>query len=814
MKKLLAVILSTALLAGVLTALCGLPVYADENTYDAQVWKPVEITLTSASDYKNPYADVEINSVFTHSDGTTISLPGFWKENKTWAVRFSPTKTGEWTYNITCSKSDAGLTASGKVNATENTSNTMLAKHGFVRISDDAHFYSYADGTPFFWLGDTNWQAPNYISTTTCNYPGCKCGSQFEHEVNNRVEKGFTVYQTYFDSAESDGGGQRGILPSIWKTKHKLPSAQVFNEKIDHMFEYLLEHDMTVALGFGVHTSTMNNMKDADFFRFVRYCVARYACYSVVWISGQEITNTADAAATPGRDVMGIYMEGSELIGRLDGYHHPNGAHMYPMMLIDERAKRLDEADWHNCWILQAGHSRKVQNKKFYASYYLGATKTKPYIEGEANYEDINCGGFTGYDANRYCAWNALMCGCAGFTYGVTGIWANCYSTEKNTGWYGITSYSYEPWYIGLDKPGSYEVAYMRQFFESFDWTKLIPRFYDAAYADFAMDEKKLISSTDDASTIVCYFYNKDVETGKLMRLDSSKKYTAWWFNVQTGAFTKITDVSGSAEYSIPDKPSTADWAFLLTDSDMSKVRTASLYKDLYDENPDNTITGNIITPKKVTAIGGCEYINNKLADITGRLYDLSGDTAWEPVADRTTQTIIYDLGVPYDLTHITIAPQTGTTLPTYRIEVSNDAKTWMIMADASIREMKWSDDKTFISEKLAGGYRYVKVLILNAENVDKNSPFKLTYNDATKTYYSHTAIAEISVFGNGTAEITDAPPITDVPSNPGSTADPNISSGNSKNGNTTLIIMCAAVVGVAAGVAIGMIVTRKKKKD
>ncbi len=813
MKRLLALIVSASLLAGILTALCGLPVYADENTYDAQVWKPVEITLTSASDYKNPYADVEIDAVFTHSDGTVISLPGFWKEDKTWAVRFSPTKVGAWTYKITCTNaSDTGLVSSGKVNATENISDTQLAKHGFVRISDDKHFYSYADGTPFFWLGDTNWQAPNYISTTTCNYPGCQCGSQFEHEVNNRVQKGFTVYQTYFDAAESDGGGQRGKLPSIWKTKNKLPSTKVFNEKIDHMFEYLLEHDMTVALGFGVHTNTLNNMSEKDFLCFVRYCVARYACYSIVWISGQEITNAVEAAATPGKEVLDIYMEGSELAGRLDGYHHPNGAHMYPMTLADERAKRLDKADWHDCWILQSGHGKRVQNKSFYASYYLGATKTKPYIEGEANYEDINCGGFTGYNANRYCAWNALLCGCAGFTYGVTGIWANCYSTEKNTGWYGITSYSYEPWYIGLDKPGSFEVGYMREFFESFEWTKLVPRFYDATYADFAMNEKQLIASTDDASTTVCYFYNDSYKTGKLMRLDASKKYTAWWFNVLTGAFTKIGDVSGSAEYTIPQKPSKGDWAFLLTDSDMSAVRTAPLYKDLYDDDSDNTITGNIITPKKVTAIGGCEYLNNKLADDTERLYDLSGDEAWTPVADRTSQTIIYDLGVPYDLTHIAITPQAGTTLPEYRIEVSNDASTWTIMADASARDMKWSDDKTFISEKLAGSYRYVKILLLNAKDVSKDSPFKLTYNDATKTFYSHTAIVEISVFGNGVAEnVTPAPSDTPVPTGENNAVQDAEDSGNG-SGGTVIIIACAALIGVVIGVVLGIFATRKKK--
>src|SRR3546814_14173389 len=80
-----------------------------------------------------------------------------------------------------------------------NSGNTELDRRGFVRIADDSRMFSYADGHPFFWLGDTHWQAPDYERLEECNAPGCDgaCGnSQFKHLVNNRVAKGFTVYQT------------------------------------------------------------------------------------------------------------------------------------------------------------------------------------------------------------------------------------------------------------------------------------------------------------------------------------------------------------------------------------------------------------------------------------------------------------------------------------------------------------------------------------------------------------------------------------------------------------------------------------------
>ena len=827
MKKILSMALCLTILTGMLTMLCGIAVFAEGTDYEAQQWKPVEIQLTSSVAYENPYLDAEIDAVFVHSDGTTIKSPGFWKEDNTWCVRFSPTKIGNWTYTVTCSDpSNTGLhDIKGTINAVANTDNTMIAKHGFLKIPEHGRYMCYDDGTPFFWLGDTNWQAPNYISTTTCNYPGCNCNSQFEHEVNDRAAKGFNVYQTYFDTAESDGGGQRGHMDSIWTKQYTLPNVEVFNNKIDHMFEYLLSKDMTVALGFGVHTSTMTKIGEEDFLRFVRYCVARYGCYSIAWISGQEITNDEEAGATKGKTVQEIYMAGSALIDELDGYDHPNGAHMYPMVAEDARAKKLDEASWHTWWTLQGGHGQNIQPKSFYQTYYANSSgRIKPYIETEANYEDINCGGFTGYDANRYSAWNAVLNGSVGFTYGVTGIWANCYSTEKNTGWYGeASSYSYEPWYIGLSKPGSYEVSYMKKFFENIAWQDLVPRFYNTKYADFAENNNKLISSNNSHTTAVAYFFNSDTTTGTIYELDSSKTYHALWFNPLTGKYIEIADdikPGANGSYVVPEKPSIQDWALLVTCEEIGTYETEEPYKDLYADDSTNTLTGNIITPFKVTAIGGIYYLNGKMYDITENLYDNKGNSTWEPTANRASQTIIYDLGAAYSLSHIAIVPTISTVLPDFRIEVSNDGVSWKIITNTVLREAKMSEDGTYISEKLAGDYRYVKILLLNAKDIPEKeahaAEYKVFYNAHTNSYYSRTSIAEISVFGTGIAENVQTSDIgnkLDATPTPMAAIDDTTdnAAGGLSTGATVAIIAGAAVVGAVVGIIVPVILKKKK---
>ena len=729
------------------------------TSYRGEVWSPVEIILWSSKDYHNPYVDTTIDAVFTHSDGTKITLPGFWMEGNTWAVRFSPTKVGKWSYTITCADaSNEGLFKSGIIVAGESTKDNDVTKHGFVTTQKDTHYYTYADGTPFFWLGDTNWQGFTNLSTTICNYPGCTCGSQFKHIVDDRVEKGFTVYQTYF--VPEGGNGEK----SLWLDNgHKYPDTDVFNDKVDEMFEYLHGEGLVIALGLGCHTSTMSSMKLEDLLRFTRYVVARYACYSVVWISGQEITDNS-ASATPGYSAFECYMEASSLIEELDGYGHPNSAHMYPMVIEDERATRLDKEAWHDSWTLQNGHC-VIQPVDFYKGYYEARITgvIKPFVEGEANYEDINCGGFTGYDLNRNSAWYAMLSGAAGFTYGTTGIWASSFSTDTYTGWLDDTSsFSYDPWYMGLDKPGSFEVSYMKDFFTAIGpWYDLIPQFDDSAAASFLKRGQTVLAMTEDASLAVAYFYNTRTDsTGTIRNLDDTKAYDAYWYNPRTGKYIPVAKGVHSEDgcYTLPSRPDKQDWVFLLTALGLGVHYEENLPTDLNPSYEQVAPTGTPVTPVSVEAVGGITYkgIPKKaqvMTDNTAWLYDGDPTTVWTPFSNRSTQTFLFDLGTPQKLTHITITPAEGTIIPTFRVYGSNDGELWTILVDTEAREYH---NPGAGSEPLQGTYRYVKILLLNAESVkvgeDKVNTlgYEAMFNPASGDCYSVTRISDVTLYSDG----------------------------------------------------------------
>ena len=651
---------------------------AAEEMERVEVWKRTDIVLTGENTYRNPYRDVDIDAVFTHEDGTEIHLYGFWNGGSEWRVRFAPTKTGVWTYSVTCTdESDKGLHGvTGKLLAVENTGSTDIDRHGFVRISDNGRYFVHDDGTPFYWLGDTNWQAPNYVSVTQCNYPGCSCGNQFKHEVDDRLAKGFTVYQTYFDSAESDGGGQRATTqePGLWISKYSRIDVDTFKNKIDGMFDYLADNGMVIALGYGVHSSTTNSMSKSELDRLSRYLTARYASYPVIWITAQEIT---------GAEQFDRWVSSARIVAAGDGYNHPGSAHQYPLTVDNEYVEKLDGESWHDFYALQNGHSAMIPNKSMYEGYWNNARsgRVKPFVETEANYEDISCGSFNGYSASRISAWKANLCGSYGFTYGVTGVWANNYSTAGNTGWLG--SYSYEPWYMGIDKPGSYEMKYMAAFFKYVRFERLIPRFNDTAYSDLT-DERKVVASSDNGDTYIAYFYNSDYSTGELRCLDKKAKYSAKWYDPLTGCFVEISDdiKTINGKYRIPDKPTPGDWALLVTSrTDLGNYMTEKAYSDnkLLSKDGQNSPVAQSNKEGVNILTGAVAAASSSSTGASGAAQSIDGDsdTWWCASSGDFPQSLTYELPEPRSFNTFAMELYRGTTGAGYRLECSDDGQNW-----------------------------------------------------------------------------------------------------------------------------------------
>jgi hypothetical protein len=95
---------------------------------------------------------------------------------------------------------------------------------------------------------------------------------------------------------------------------------------------------------------------------------------------------------------------------------------------------------------------------------------------------------------------------------------------------------------MGLDKPGSFEVGYMKQFFQDIGpWQDLIPCFSDRDVASTLSTETVSMAVTEDRSLLVGYFHEKQRAT-KIKVLDPAKTYDVYWFNPRTGKYIQHND--------------------------------------------------------------------------------------------------------------------------------------------------------------------------------------------------------------------------------------------------------------------------------
>ena len=60
---------------------------------------PVDITLEGSFAGSDPFLS-EIQGIFTTAKGNRMSVPGFYRGNGKWSVRFSSQQEGKWNYQI------------------------------------------------------------------------------------------------------------------------------------------------------------------------------------------------------------------------------------------------------------------------------------------------------------------------------------------------------------------------------------------------------------------------------------------------------------------------------------------------------------------------------------------------------------------------------------------------------------------------------------------------------------------------------------------------------------------------------------------
>jgi len=518
--------------------------------------------------YTSPFNDVQMDATFTSPDGSTLVMPAFWDGGTTWKVRFAPTVTGNWTYNTTCSDTtNTGLNnQSGLITCYSYAGSLDIFKHGFIKASQDNRYFTYADGTPFFYLGDTHWSLPMepIDSSVVSGIP-----SQFKYIIDKRVDQGFTVIQSE-------------PIGTMYNLGDGFTQADIAGfQDLDRRFQYIASKGLVHANAELFFASELgaNGYKYSDAYleKLCRYWAARYSAYPVMWTTAQEVDNDFyhgrldengndmnpyyDATTNPWKKV-------AAWVHQYDPYSQPLSAHqeyasMDPNSGANATKSSFKNVPGDNWYAVQWSPAKNSQLDFSIPEDFWNSEVRKPTVNYEGSYDHL----WTLEFGARQQGWTAYLNGMYGQGYGAEDIWLynSTYNTDVPTTNNGVTVTVEDKavkWYDSINFPAAYELGYMHNFFNAIEWWNLTPRFDDSAW--FNNNGSFYSIASKNNSLYVAYFYNATQNTGTIKGL-ANVAYTTQWYNPITGVYSAAATIKiSNGRYFIGNKPDNNDWVLIM----------------------------------------------------------------------------------------------------------------------------------------------------------------------------------------------------------------------------------------------------------
>lgn len=540
---------------------------ASAADYRVQQWQVVEIALTSSGSYADPFEEVDVTATFLGPHGETITRPAFWDGGSTWKIRFAAPQIGVWSMTTdSTNATDTGLNhVKRTVRCDRYGGNLPIYQHGFLKSSTNGRYLTYADGTPFFYLGDTHWILAHERFSTS-NAPGV--ASQFKYTVDKRVRQGFTVFQSEAGwqarSAQiriTDQGRTDEEADADFKQGFTAADLAGFRN-LDRKFKYIADRGLVHAnaeIGWVGDPAKFPIFTEAYMARLAKYWVARYGAYPVIWTIAQEIDRNYYGAYDA--NTIKRWFAAAKSIADNDAYHQPVMPHMENTEHTTALNSSWSSKPYHTGWAVQwQGEMTDVSTAKV----FWNASPVKPTVLYESAYDHF----WTDSRGALGAAYKAFQYGMYGYGYGANGIWNDIYSRPSEPGDFG-TAFEmpahYFWWHDGADLPTGDQLTHFKHFYTSLEWWKLTPRFDDQSWASFADASKSLLSS-DGQSTYVIFFFGSGKATGTLNRMDPRNRYQARWFNPRNGQHESIGGfTSQDGRWVIPERPTAEDWVLLIT---------------------------------------------------------------------------------------------------------------------------------------------------------------------------------------------------------------------------------------------------------
>jgi hypothetical protein len=431
----------------------------------------------------------------------------------------------------------------------------QTASHGNLRVTANGRYLEYADGTPFFYLGDTAWNL--FFKANK---------EEADLYLTNRAAKGFTVIQAVV--LAPDGGiglpNANGDLPLIDRNPARP------NEAYFRHVDAIVDKAASLGLFIGMLPSWGENWKQLgktpspftpeNARSFARFLGRRYKDKPIIWILGgdQDISSQEDRAVV---DAFAAGLHEGDGGAHLISYH-PRG----PGLSSDS----LADAKWLDFYMNQSSHGSHDHDNGLFIERDYSLSPAKPTLDGEPRYECMPVGfyfansnrqdRFDDYDVRQAAYW-ALLAGACGHTYGNNNIWQMWQPGRTPLLWANMS------WQASLDTPGAFQMGHARRLFEARPFTKLVPSQKLLADAPRDGGAKVRAAIANDAS--FAFFYSPRGEPFTVDKtVFKAPRLREIWFDPRYGCMYLVhsTWTHGYQTFTPPTSGRGQDWILIIED--------------------------------------------------------------------------------------------------------------------------------------------------------------------------------------------------------------------------------------------------------
>jgi hypothetical protein len=378
-----------------------------------------------------------------------------------------------------------------------------------IRVSGNNRYFVDANGKPFFWQGDTEWELFHLFSVADA-----------KELLLDRRNQGFNVIQVMVTGVYPEWDASKGMKPwkeqQAWLDNNPLTPNEEYFKRADAIVAAAQEDGIVLVLGvYHAKDNDFNRINASNVKVWARWLSQRYKnAKNIVW----SMYPHADPASEP---VVRAAVRGLQ-----------DGAGGAPLITLHPDPSPTSSSFMHtDFWLsfntLQTW-STDLMNYDMVRSDYV-RTPAKPVVDGEARYEEED--GTTPFQVRRAGYWAYLAGGF--YSYGHRDNWA-----------------SPQTWKTWYDTPGVKQVQIMGDLFRSIEWWRLVPD--PSVFVDWTKGDVAARSSGGD--WIIAYLTSKEPVTVKLSAITASDSATASWVDPVTGAKTTIGvfPTSRTKEFSPP----------------------------------------------------------------------------------------------------------------------------------------------------------------------------------------------------------------------------------------------------------------------